>query len=582
MGALHAACGGSEPIDAPPPLGVAQGPLTTVEQAQSLGVSALVAVGDVNGDGHLTAADAAAIAARVADDGAPLACEAAGDIDGDGQIGTEDVSAIDELLAFATPKTTLHPTLRPQPLHQTCDTTVGVAAHHLVTPGGAVPIVLLDADATLDSIEGPATLRTTDGRTSFVVADSSASGDDEIHVNVTVGGVVSALTITVDVIDGMDAGAALATFGGATNDNPDNGQPASDDGATSSSGVGWTTATPEGDGAGGNGGSDIGGAGANVPQPPAVPPPGSSGGVGVGTDCPQRGNGCCALLLDFSPANSPLSRRGDWDRDGNPYGGDKIGPMTAALEQECSVEVWRASTFRVTPKPQRRVVVIQRLFDGSLRRDEREHPEARYQQILTRWQQANAAANAALTATIESHHDCVADEPESAIELTLGHGLPNSASFTATSTDVSSPSCGKWFGNQRVTLDRSTFINDNYCNTKGRVCTWTMFDMSCYSGRSTVALGYANNGHGAVCNTPTTPPQENVAAHAGHDSDLELSSSHWNTRCSFREGDRQVDAFQHHLEEGGATALNLELTPTSFAAHYSDSGYTYPGMSYSP
>jgi Dockerin type I domain len=618
----HAACGGSS--DEPSAeFGSELGPLTIVDHAHSLGVSALIAVGDVNGDGLLTGADLSAVETLAANPSAAVSCEAAADIDGDGLVTTSDASDLADLLSAANPGDTLHPTLRPQPHHLICDSESDVAGHHLVTPGGSVPIVLLDSGATITSLSGPGYLQSIDGTTAFVVAYGSAVDGAEIHLRLATTAGPTELTVTVDSVDGMNAnaardelaqtasgstsstgttsssstsnggaGASSSSNGGAgassssstsnggagassSSSTSNGGAGASSSSSTSNGGAGPSSSSSSGTGGYGSSTSSTGGYGASSSSS------GGAGGAGGG-ECPQLGNGCCALLLDFSPANSPISRFADWDRNGKPYGGDEIGETEGLLKDACTLTMWQARNYKLRPKPTRRVAVLRRAPNGTIERVIVTLPEATYNQMVAQWQAANGAALMDLTVAIQTHQACVAKEPESAIELTFGHGMPNHATNTVTAADIASPSCGKWVASAGVSLDRGPFIGDNYNNTAHNVCHWTMFDMSCFSGRSTAAFAYANNAQGPSCATPAVAPAEVTASHAGHDSDAGLASAKYNQVCPGRDGNRQIDELQVELARGPIHVLNHELPFPNFAATYSDAGYTTPGISYNP
>ncbi|MGE0789256.1 MAG: hypothetical protein AB7S26_26520 [Sandaracinaceae bacterium] len=325
---------------------------------------------------------------------------------------------------------------------------------------------------------------------------------------------------------------------------------------------------------------------AGVP-PDAGPDGGPDAAIDAGADariteseeCPQRGDGCAFLWIDyFTPSELEVPR------------GERAwtDPARAFTDMRCDVYQWHARDHGVfeKPDPPPDPVIIEdrrgRVIYSSLTS---QSPQARRwrddfaaaRARLADWMRRVPGAIAARDRAIASYRDRLRAGAESAYELVTAHG-----SNWAHKLDRSGSACGYW-GTRRAwgdyaatpplvdTLNRADFVQGNYDAALEHVCSRFMMDLSCSSGFSVIANAYANNTGTASC-TSRDAPTDTHPRHAGYRSDAAYSAGGL-VPCTFenvRDALRALD--------GAASSGEFGLTP--IASVYTDGGNAHPGGSY--
>jgi hypothetical protein len=180
----HSAAGGrpSQPL-------IGGRPISGADRAlmETCAVGPMAALGDVDGDERLTAADRAA--AEIARSGGEVPCARAADADVDGRITDNDLRFIGEVAEFNE----LHLSAS---AHLDCRAYARVASRSVGEPGGEVPLLLLadlregaEHNTFVRVRSGPAKVgRSLESPQLFLVRiDEAARGGDEIEVAVDTG-----------------------------------------------------------------------------------------------------------------------------------------------------------------------------------------------------------------------------------------------------------------------------------------------------------------------------------------------------------------------------------------------------------
>jgi hypothetical protein len=393
----------------------------------------LFVLGDVNEDGIVDDTDVELLGLAL-DGLAPesVTCLAAGDISRDGELDEADFDRLVDMVADGPP---LAPALFAAPYLPCSYSGLHLAASLEIEPDAPVRLRIFgDGDETLEVVpEGPVEV---------------APAEDGRGVDVWSYGELEALTL--DVFFG--GGAYVLTLAAGSN----------------------STATP------------------SVPfidagdDPRDTPPP-----VIYGEEiddlavCPQKDDGCEALVVDFLKYNDLIAADADQTRN-------------AIIQTGCHV-TYAAPRFRGVPKPLYFVDAKGQRVESPVSIDERNSVIA-----------ANAAAWTLLRQTIADHRTLVAEGRSLVYELVTGHG--------------SKVGCGSWgpgFSTNGM-LGRTSFHRDNYRFGMGKVCHWVSEDRSCYAGRTAMAVESANNTGTVQC---TTAPSIDHAWHGAFFGDMAIGSS---------------------------------------------------------
>lgn len=257
-------------------------------------------------------------------------------------------------------------------------------------------------------------------------------------------------------------------------------------------------------------------------------------------DCPQRGDGCAVLLLeliqiDESPGEEQIEERKKERKD--------LEKLAAELNKVCSVDQVFANFEKVEGV---KITVPRReTIDGRTNRpimrvqldSDSDAVKAAEKHNLEEWKKIHDA--------IEKHRKKVKDLQEIAIEIVSAHG-----SRGANGDEHGHPgsTCGNWgpgvekgyYSPQEKSLTaptgsptnyeeplfalwRDEFHEGNYAAAKGNVCDWNVYDFSCYSGQTPMAIDeLENRGGRATCAQPSIV---NCGMHAGWELDFAAGTS---------------------------------------------------------
>jgi outer membrane biosynthesis protein TonB len=295
----------------------------------------------------------------------------------------------------------------------------------------------------------------------------------------------------------------------------------------------------------------------NNPQPVAPPPTQPT----AEKDCPQRGKGCAALIIDFS---SRFNEK------------DDLKAMRNALEEiDCDVQY-------VDPEF--------RNANASVHSEQRAAARE-WNDKQMKW----------IREEINKHRKKLEEGRELAIEMITAHGGgwefdddPSSTfgvfgphqlfrnNFNITERGDSDKK--QKLGEGRAGLTRGLFHAGNYTAAKKHVCAWFVFDHSCYSGLTPRAIDTLNNtGHAAY----TEKPKDDCDFHAAYEEDLGVSTSKNDEMCDVNDAATATAPFIKELEnfeksiQGDSPAdyrsLIAKLDNIFWASQgfYSDGGYNY-------
>jgi hypothetical protein len=223
---------------------------------------------------------------------------------------------------------------------------------------------------------------------------------------------------------------------------------------------------------------------------PAPPPFGEE--IDALATCPQERMGCQALLLDF--AASSLATGLEFDIDATRSALTGIG---------CNV-AYAAPRFLVPPAPTTETV----LTLGGVE-EYQVPPDAA---ALARALQHNRTEWAKVRQALATHRTALGNGASMAIQVVNAHGTPGRGG-----------SCGAFgpaFNTGVGGLGRDSFHAGNWVWARGNVCNAMAMDLSCYGGKTTMAVRNLNNAGQATCNAPAPI---NHGWHAAFYSDLAAS-----------------------------------------------------------
>jgi len=286
-------------------------------------------------------------------------------------------------------------------------------------------------------------------------------------------------------------------------------------------------------------------------EPHDIPVPPKIYGHDRDEDCPQRGMGCAALIIDFQTH----------------YLGD-LTPVKDHLltDKACEVEY-------VTPKYLEGKELQQ--ANARLRANDKPgDPPSNYNNLeYQRLQEA-----------IERHRQRIARGAELAVEIVRGEGYP---AETRTCGSVGPNGLGR-------TLDRQEFHAGNYQAANKHVCSWVVADFSCYSGLTPQVFDELNNRGGlpqgdvkvvdaqgkssTVLGDRGCQPSQanNCAPHAGYELDVAMgqSNSTWKACALFTPALRS-SLIGQFVKQGSAIRFDSSWSHTGFGSYYQDHGYRY-------
>lgn len=256
--------------------------------------------------------------------------------------------------------------------------------------------------------------------------------------------------------------------------------------------------------------------------------------------CPQRGDGCAVLILeliqiDESPDEGEIKER-KTEREG-------LEKLAAELNKVCSVDKVFADFKKVEGV---HVGVARReTIDGRTNRpimhvqldSDSDAVKAAERHNLEEWKKIRNA--------IETHRKRVRDLQEIAIEIVSAHGSRGAQGDEKKNT---ASTCGNWgpgvekgyytpqeksltapngsptdYEEPLFALWRDEFHEGNYAAAKGNVCDWNVYDFSCYSGQTPMAIDeLENRGSSATCAQPSIV---NCGMHAGWETDFARGTS---------------------------------------------------------
>ncbi|MGO9357716.1 MAG: hypothetical protein ACLP1D_08565 [Xanthobacteraceae bacterium] len=307
-------------------------------------------------------------------------------------------------------------------------------------------------------------------------------------------------------------------------------------------------------------------------------------------DCPQRGKGCVALIIDFltdssiQPDLKPLS---DHLKQNNGCAVDYVTPQIKPLPE---------GTYTYEPQGQPDVFV--RVHHPPDPKEVDAVRDSNKQQ----WDNVFSA--------IDKHRERLKAGTELAIEVLLGHG---------TSTE-SAARCGQVGPGEGRSLSRESFHTGNYDAANKNTCGWFVADLSCSSGLTPFIVDQLNNEglatvidndvdpkgtvtptprkHGCIPQGPQVPDTV-CPNHAAYDFDVAVGVANADSgACGFFTPARR-DAIADALPNIGGT---ITFTPPTdfldrrasdysisglehwviggeehFGSHYADKGYKHCG-----
>ena len=257
-------------------------------------------------------------------------------------------------------------------------------------------------------------------------------------------------------------------------------------------------------------------------------------------DCPQRGKGCVALVIDFSKDYS-------FEFDMSTIA-DKLG------KAGCDTD-YVTPAFKEVPKPS----IFSTPSAAEIKTAE-DHNNAE-------WDKVNAA--------IKKHREKVAKGVEIAIEITNGHGGEAAAGLPCGDVEPAD-----WRGSY---VRRDDFHQGNYKAANKNVCSWFAADLTCYGGLTPKVVDELENLTTATCKAASAIACGN---HAGWEADGGMSSATSTDTCNngnvWWQSGYVKDALEAEIKRRAAgqnanySALIQQLhskTVESTTARYTDRGY---------
>ena len=215
-------------------------------------------------------------------------------------------------------------------------------------------------------------------------------------------------------------------------------------------------------------------------------------------DCPQRGKGCVALVIDFSHNQT-------WEFDMESLS-KKLG------DAGCDTDYVAPDLVEI-PLPQTYG------FEGSAAsyttKPDLEEQEKARKHNAPEWKKIREA--------IARHREKVARGVELAIEIVNGHGDGKSGEGVAR--------CGDWVWKEYTGdfLLRADFHEGNYRAANKNVCGWFTSDFSCYGGLTPKVVDELNNFATSTCSQASAL---NCPIHAGWEADSSTSTATSTETCT--------------------------------------------------
>jgi len=301
----------------------------------------------------------------------------------------------------------------------------------------------------------------------------------------------------------------------------------------------------------------------NPPQPVAPPPPAKTTETG---DCPQRGKGCAALVVDY----------GRWVK-----GETDLAKTKLRLEQACGEVIYVAPEFKPVPqKVMREVEYVD--ANGNKKTKETytypaEYPdEAHYAAAKKAARDHNEQQVKEIKDAQDAHHKRLREGAELAIEIINGHGDSEGDATNRCGT------VGPSEGEKNFSIVRADFHAANYKAAKGNVCDWVVIDFSCYAGFTPDAVDHLNNAGKPLCKKPSG---DDRSLHAGYEADIAMASSTSKAQC--RQISQWVEMWgveslldeerQHYRPDFRQLVRGLRDYSVKFPSRYSDFGYQHGG-----
>jgi len=295
--------------------------------------------------------------------------------------------------------------------------------------------------------------------------------------------------------------------------------------------------------------------------PPTMPSPdGKTPSHQVASDdCPQRGKGCIALIIDYSKQIWFEADFGGVNDDIGKAGCPTmyVTPELKPIPKPYVIEVFDYSDpQKLSPgggfyAPKKKVTVVP---SRAAVAEATQHNEGQAKQIAV---------------ATEAHRAGVRQGVEMAIELIKGHGA---------GYNEQGGTCGV-VGPAEIPgadISRGTFHAGNYAAANRNVCSWLVGDFSCSAGWTPRAIDELNNTGAAAC-TGRAGKTINCGLHAAYESDVSVAASTADESCSNLDVVRLRGDLVKMIQRagGGFEAKLLPGMRTSFPSHYSDRGWKY-------
>ena len=299
-------------------------------------------------------------------------------------------------------------------------------------------------------------------------------------------------------------------------------------------------------------------AGAPGSEQPTVPPGSTPAGSPVPAtpprdyaiapepaECPQRGKGCAALIIDFSAA---IKKE------------DNLEALSKALTAAGCRDVEYVAPKFIAPADYStsQEVTAQRWNDGNVKQ---------------------------MTDAIARHRNRVRQGAELVVEIIKGHGVQyNGACGTVIpGIDFTTP----------AEIPRAGFHRNNYQAVHGNACAWFVADFSCSSGLTPEAIDELNNRGGDAEPACLLKPGEKCLNHAAYEGDVAVGSAKSDTLCTFSASRDFNDTITKALQSvaqgpyippsaqpGKPSLMNVLVEATrGMPSVYSDGGRKYCGAS---
>jgi len=214
-------------------------------------------------------------------------------------------------------------------------------------------------------------------------------------------------------------------------------------------------------------------------------------------DCPQRGKGCVALVID-------LSHNVTWEFDMESLS----KKLTAA---GCDTDYVAPDLVEI-PLPQ--TYGYEGVASYTTKPDPKDQEKAR-EHNTPEWNKVREA--------VAKHQEKVAKGVELAIEIVNGHGGPKGAAEIL--------ACGNWEWKEYTGdfLYRARFHEGNYRAANKNVCGWFTSDFSCYGGLTPKVVDELENLTTSTCSQASAVACPN---HAGWEADSSTSTATNTETCS--------------------------------------------------